>query len=73
MVMAIWGAILISFIVNLVSCAFTLTCQQEHALEDITKSKLAAKAISNSIKYFNLKKQLHRLVIKSLNGRRINA
>lgn len=64
MFMAIWGAVILSFIVLLVSNAFALTDHQENAMVQIDKSRKAAITISRSLKYFNLKKKLHMLILK---------
>lgn len=65
MLMSIWGAVMLSFIVLFVSNSFSLTEMQEDAMHHIDRNKVAAKTISRSLKYFNLKKKLHVLIQKS--------
>lgn len=53
---AIWGVILVSFVVTVVSNLFNLNENEQDAIYRIDHSRIAAKAISKSFKYFQLKK-----------------
>lgn len=56
---AIWGIIQISFVVNMVTNLINLDDNETDAIQRINHSKVAAKAISNSFKYFKEKKQYY--------------
>jgi len=56
---AVWGAVMISFVVLMVSNAFNMTEVQEKTLKKIDQSRSAARAISKAFKYFLIKKKLH--------------
>lgn len=54
---AMWGVILVSFVVTVVSNMFNLNENEQDAINRVDHARFAAKAISKSFKYFQNKKQ----------------
>lgn len=65
MATALWGAILLSFLVLFMINAFNLDENQENAIAHIDKNRLAALTINRSLKYFLLKKKTIKLIEKA--------
>lgn len=61
MILAFWGALLLSLTVVIVSSVFNLADDEKMALRHLRLTKEAAKTISNGLQYFNVKKKLHAL------------
>ena len=64
MILAFWGALLLSLTVVIVSSVFNLSDDEKMALRHLRITKEAAKTITTGLKYFNTKKKLHALTEK---------
>ena len=58
---ALWGAVMISLVVVMVSKIFEMSENQEKALREIEVSRKAAKAVAYGFKFYKQKKQLYLL------------
>jgi len=59
MLISIWGAILISLVILVVTNVFKLSNNQKKAMKDINHTFKAAKIISLSVKFFMAKKKYY--------------
>lgn len=70
MILAFWGALLLSLVVVIVSSIFNLGDDEKMALRHLRLTKEAAKTITSGLQYFIAKKKLH--VLKAPKCHNIN-
>ena len=66
MLAAVMGIIQVSFVINVVNNLFSLNNSEKTAVDKIDRSRIAAKAISKSIKYLKVKKNYYRELEKQM-------